>query len=423
MFLYVCLLPVGWSPWPAQIQWADLVFVGLGATMLAARAHRRRFTLHALDLLVLLYLAASLASFRRSPDVARSGVELAKQAYLVLVYGVFSALAGERGLAAAILSWFAGMAAVLAGLGLLALATYAAGLPWFSPLLTVGVLPGVGDAVRITGPLLSPGFFCNYLTMALPVLIAQVLSRHRGTARAWLRLLIVAAAAAGTMTYSIVGFLWAGLAGVWRAWGATRGARLLRAAAACGCVALLLAGNLLVAVSIRELRWAVDANPGIPAERSEYSFQPEGAGARRLTLGVSYNPISYLLLKQVAVRALMREPLTGTGLGSFHADTERAYGLGALQAHYRRSDPHAELLGRLAETGLLGGLTLLLLWWGIAWCGWQLVRATPASVWVPRAILAGCLGILVNSLNADVMNFRFLWVGLGLLRGHLRMPG
>ena len=422
IFLYVCLIPVGWSPWPAQIEWADLIFVGLGGTVLAARARSRRITLHALDLLILLYLAASLASFRRSPDVARSSVELAKQAYLVLVYGVFSVLAGERGLAATILSWFAGMAAVLAGLGILALATYAAGFRWLTPLLTIGVLPGVGDAVRITGPLLSPGFFCNNLTMALPVLIAQVLARHRAAARHWLRLLLVAAAAAGTMTYSLVGFAWAGLAGVWRACGVSRPWRLLRAAAACGCLALLVAGNLLVAVSVREARWTADTNTQIPMPRSGYGFQPEGRGARRVTLSVSYNSLSYLLLKQVAAQAFLREPSTGVGLGAFHDETERAYQLGALHAPYRRADPHAELLGRLAETGALGGLTLLLLWVGIAWYGWRLVRATPTSVWVPRAILAGCLGILVNSVNADVMNFRFLWVGLGLLRGHLVRP-
>jgi hypothetical protein len=33
------------------------------------------------------------------------------------------------------------------------------------------------------------------------------------------------------------------------------------------------------------------------------------------------------------------------------------------------------------------------------------------------AAAAALLGTLINSINADVMNFRFAWVVLGLVRG------
>ncbi len=418
LFLYLCLIPIGWSPWPAQIQWADVAFLGLAVSVWRARPPRR-FAVHALDALILLYLAASLASFSKTPDLPRSGVEFVKQGSLVLVYGVFSMLASERGLAAKALEWSATVAVVLAGLSLAALATYAMGLPWLAPLLTIGVLPDVGEAVRIKGALLSPGFFCNYLTMALPVLVAAVFLLPRRTVRNGLRLVLVMAAAAGTATYSVVGFLWAGLAAAWRRWGSTRTLRLARAAAAAACVGLLVIGNLLFAYAIREVRWTADRNVDIPPSPSGYLFQEEGIGARRVTVSVSYDPVSYLRLKRVALRAFLREPLTGVGLGAFADETERAYREGALQQLYRRADPHCELLGRLAETGILGGATLLLLWWGIGRSGWLLLRRPQASAWMASAILAGCLGLLVNSVNADIMNFRFLWVGLGLLRGQL----
>jgi hypothetical protein len=41
---------------------------------------------------------------------------------------------------------------------------------------------------------------------------------------------------------------------------------------------------------------------------------------------------------------------------------------------------------------------------------------------MPAALLAGLCGLLANSLNVDMMNFRFLWMGLGLLRGQLGRP-
>jgi len=34
--------------------------------------------------------------------------------------------------------------------------------------------------------------------------------------------------------------------------------------------------------------------------------------------------------------------------------------------------------------------------------------------WILRASIAGLAGILVNGVNADIMHFRFLWVGLAL---------
>jgi hypothetical protein len=37
-------------------------------------------------------------------------------------------------------------------------------------------------------------------------------------------------------------------------------------------------------------------------------------------------------------------------------------------------------------------------------------------------LLAGFFGVLLNSLNADVMNFRVVWIGFGLLRGYLERP-
>ncbi len=67
-------------------------------------------------------------------------------------------------------------------------------------------------------------------------------------------------------------------------------------------------------------------------------------------------------------------------------------------------------------------MTLALLWVVILRTGFKLQAdlRQPQERWVVCAVMAGLIGLLVNSLNVDIMNFRFLWVGLGLLRGHLR---
>ena len=420
---YLFLIPIGGGALPANMEWADIMFVGVCVALVATQ-RRIAPTLHPLDVLVLVYLAGSLLSFRRSPDLLHSGVEFVKQASLGLVYLVFSLLGRRRETVARIVCWFAWAAVALAAASLLALGVYLVTGHEIGSFLSVAPIPGAGHVARIKGMLLSPGFFCNYLTVALPFLLLLPRGPVHAHTTGWWRMgpLVVVLAAMGTLTASVAGFLAAGLAAIWPQWAASRRLRLARAGLATLAGVVLVVVNLMVAVTVRDVSWATDQNLRLPDPGHGYALQEEGAGAERLTVSVSYNPISYFLLKQVAVRAFWREPLTGVGLGAFHAETERAYRQGLIHAPYRRADPHAELLGRLAETGVVGGLTLLLLWWGIARFGCVLLRGKPASAWASSAILAGLFGVLVNSLNADVMNFRFVWVGVGLLRGQLERP-
>ena len=415
---YLFLIPIGGGALPANMEWADIMFVGVCVALVATQ-RRIAPTLHPLDVLVLVYLAGSLLSFRRSPDLLHSGVEFVKQASLGLVYLVFSLLGRRRETVARIACWFAWAAVALAAASLVALGTYLVTGREVGPFLSVAPIPGAGHVARIKGTLLSPGFFCNYLSMALPFLLLLPRGPIHAHATGWWRAgsLVVVLAAMGTLTASIAGFLAAGLAAVWPQWTASRRLRLARAGLVTLAGMVLIAVNLMVTVAVRDVVWVTDRDPSVSVPGHHYALQEEGVGAQRLTVGVSYNPMSYFLLKQVAVRTFWHEPLTGAGLGAFHAETERAYRDGQIHAPYRRADPHAELLGRLAETGLVGFLTLLVLWVGVLRAALPLCRGALADAWMPRALVAGFIGVLINSLNADVMNFRFLWVGLGLLRG------
>ena len=127
--------------------------------------------------------------------------------------------------------------------------------------------------------------------------------------------------------------------------------------------------------------------------------------------------MSYFRIKQVAWDAFISRPLTGIGLERFHSITEAAFQEGRLTAPYRAIDPHSTVIGRLAEAGLIGGVTLIIFWIVIARETSRLLARHHRHAWIAAAAAAALLGTLVNSMNADVMNFRFAWVVLGLVRG------
>jgi len=172
--------------------------------------------------------------------------------------------------------------------------------------------------------------------------------------------------------------------------------------------------NAMTLVTIREARISIDRDAAIGPPAYAHGIQA-AAGADRVTATVSYNPVSYLLLKRIAWRAFRHAPWTGIGLGAFQRETERAYREGTLPFNYRTMDPHSMLLGRLAETGIVGGISLALLWVGVLVIALSGVPAA-AGTWWHRAALCGALGLLINSVNVDIMNFRFLWLGLAVVR-------
>jgi hypothetical protein len=169
--------------------------------------------------------------------------------------------------------------------------------------------------------------------------------------------------------------------------------------------------NLTLTASVRSVTYGVDAV-------SDATVYPYAVGGGQASIGpahVDYEVMSYFRIKQLALEAFLAHPLTGVGLDRFHRVSEAAYQDGRLPSGYRDIDPHSALLGRLAETGIVGGLTLVALWWGAMVAGGRLIGDRQA--WLARAAVAALIGLLVNSINVDIMNFRFFWAGLGLLRG------
>ena len=182
-------------------------------------------------------------------------------------------------------------------------------------------------------------------------------------------------------------------------------------AAAAGAALIVVALNFAATVSIR----SVGDSP--LRDNTIYHYAVDGGRAQIAGVNVEYQTMSYWRLKEVAWDAFTSRPLTGIGLDRFHVITEAAFQEGRLTEPYRAIDPHSTLPGRLAEAGLIGAATLIIFWIVIALETRRLLAQDHRHAWMATAAVAALLGTLINTMNADVMNFRFGWVVLGLVRG------
>lgn len=404
-------MAVDWPRLPFNARLTDFVFVAAALAVLAnqrqpaspERREGRRFT--ALDFAILGYLAGSVPAVIFSPDRQASAIELVRQLYLVAIYAVI-AVAVRQGLAVTVASGIALSGVMLATLGVAAFlvqTVFEVGTPALTPMMT---LPYVGETLRVRSLTASEAMLACVLAMAVPfaALHPSVAGARVGAAAAGVVLWL---AAVLTYSHSVAGVAGSTLVAWWR----SRRSRLpLRIAALALTVLIVAALNLAAAVSIR----SIGASP--VRDETAFHYAVDRGRARIAGVDVEYQTMSYLRLKQVAWDAFRGDPLFGVGLDRFHRVTQIAYAQGRLTSPYRAVDPHSTFFGRFAETGIVGGLTLIALWIVTAVTVDRLLAQQP-DYWIAIAAAAGIIGTLVNTMNADVMNFRFLWAALGLVRG------
>jgi O-antigen ligase len=244
------------------------------------------------------------------------------------------------------------------------------------------------------------------LAMSVPFVVAHpfvTASRARTAVSAVLMGII----ALLTYSHAVAGIAVSALIASWRS---IRSRPPLRTAAIAVAVLVVAGLNFAASISIR----SIGASPF--RDDSVFYYAVDRGRAEIGGVIVEYQTMSYLRLKQVAWDAFRSSPLVGVGLDRFHRVTEIAHARGRLTAPYRAIDPHSTFFGRFAETGIIGGSTLIVLWIAIA-VACDRLRARDPGNWIALAVTAGIVGTAVNSINADVMNFRFLWVALGLVRG------
>ncbi len=408
LLIFLTTIAIEWPQrLPFNIRLADAAFVAAALAIAGSARPWSRPRWHLLDVAVVVYLSGSLIALVASPDPQAGLVEMARHLYVAAIYIVI-ALAVRQGLTPTIGTGLALSGGALAVLGLVAGAvrmTTGIGITALTPLTA---LPYIGDTVRLRALAASEAMFACVLAVSLPfALLHPALRASR--ARTIIAAIVFGAASALTFSHSIAGIAVAALV---LAWPHLKAAPT-RIAAAGAALLVVLAFNFAASIAIRSI--------GTTPFRDDTVFQYGVDRGRTEIAGVNieYQTMSYLRIKQVAWDAFLSRPLVGIGLDRFHAITETAFQNGRLTANYRTIDPHSTFIGRLAETGVIGLITLLVLWAAI---GNTLLQQRDARDWIAAAAVAATVGILVNTMNADVMNFRFLWVVLGLVRGRAHGP-
>ena len=421
LLVYVCLLPIHWSPLPFNLQWADVVFPLL---LLVTVASRPVFRLTSLDLLVVAYVVAALPSFLVTPDVRASSVQFAKDVYMAGLYVVVAIVASRIDVVARVAGAVAWISAIIAVVCLAALALfYGAGV--VVPRLGYSLpVPYVGEFYRLYGTFPSPEYLVNFLVFAAPfALTLWWMAPSRRGRGAWLLVLAaMVSTALGAIAHGIVGLCAAltyNLGAAWRGPIAAHDSAALRRAGivllTTATVVLTIAVNVLLVFAIRDVRivQSRDASVGAPAYTHALH---DPAGASKMSVEVTYDVMAYWLLKQVAWRAFLEHPASGAGLASLHQATRRAEAEGRIPQGHGDDDPHSTWFGRLGETGLIGTVTLVALCAGVWMHARRTIQAGGAAGALAVPFVAGLIGIAVNSLNVDAMHFRFVWIALGALR-------
>ncbi len=410
LLVFLATIAIDWPQLPFGARATDVAFLAAAVAILA-QVKPFRPSLTALDLAIAAYLAGSVVSVLFSPEPRASAIELVRQLYVVAIYVVI-VLAARQGLAAVVATGLALSGALLAAIGLGAVLLYyltGASVTAISPVMS---LPYLGDTLRLRAFTASEAMLACVLTVAIPFLLLHP-AMAASPAKSLAARVAMAFAAVMTFSHSISGIAAASVTALWDRLRSPAG----RAIAVAAAVLVVLAFNFAATVSIRSI-----GNASL-RDTTVYHYAVDAGRTQIAGLDIEYQTMSYWRLKQVAWQAFTSRPLTGIGLDRFHAITETAFQQGQLTEPYRAIDPHSTLMGRLAEAGLVGGATLIVLWIAIAReCRRLLARRPslgPSAVngWIATAAVAALAGTLVNTMNADVMNLRFAWVALGLVRG------
>jgi O-antigen ligase len=406
LLIFLTTLALDWPQLPFTMRATDAAFIAVAIAVLAGIRTWARPRLQFLDLAVVIYLAGTLLALIFSPEPRAGANELVRHLYVATIYAII-ALAVAQGLTRTIATGLAlsgGVLAVLALIAAVVQSTTGYSFPKITPVMT---LPYVGDIVRMQALTTSPAMFACVLAVSIPFAMrhpAIVAAPARGMAAA----MILATAAALTFSHSIAGVAVAALIVCWNTW---LSHRVLRIAAVTATILIVLAFNFAATVAIR----SIGTTP--LRDNTVFHYGVDSGRAEIAGVNVEYQTMSYLRIKQVAWDAFKSRPLFGIGPDRFHDITEAAYQQGRLTEPYRAIDPHSTFVGRLAETGLIGFVTLVVLWFAVVTAAIRLWKAPRQHQWIAIAAVAAIAGTLVNTMNADVMNFRYLWVVFGLVRG------
>jgi hypothetical protein len=131
----------------------------------------------------------------------------------------------------------------------------------------------------------------------------------------------------------------------------------------------------------------------------------------KASVETGYMDTTYYRLKRDAIEMIFDHPLIGVGIGGFNDEIRRQKKEGKLPDIFPVMDPHCMILGKAAQTGLVGLIALIILWWKVIRKALNMSFAARDNYYqiISWAIFSSLVGFVIQSIDMDIMNFRFLW--------------
>jgi hypothetical protein len=408
--------PFELDPFRGKLQLSDLFFPVVFVVWVLYRSPGWRAAFYLSGVPVLIWMAALVVTSVSAEYSHTAWTETIAFLYLslVLIVGVALASAEER-LNFLVRVWLAAVAAVVA-VGLIAELTAIFTNAENLFVYRARQMPIFGDRVfRIRSTLVPTSKLLSVLlVLALPSVFwlrAYGSARERAAAP-WLMAAIILCEAL-TFSRALVEFC-AVFALLWLL-NRERKARIVY-------VVLIVGAYLVMFVALQTISiWRItDVDWQRTSDRSRslqdeyyYSTSPD-TGVTELRGRVEYVHDNYFLLKRAAWRLFTERPLAGWGSDSFGAILSRAVDAGVLPRNFRPfTSAQSEPFTIAAELGLLG-LTSFTAFWALILNRMWRVRSQNIYARFAAAQGIACFGVLLTSLNIDIMRFRFLWIALAL---------
>ena len=424
LILLILFIPImintSWKPFfpepiGGKIQIVDIVFLFLLTACLYKLYHNQiRFNRTSLDIPVLLYLVVSLLSIINSSNIKDSLVEFIGILYLIALFYLIVNAVRDRNVFEMVINIWLVTSALVAFLGILGVfLAYVFDIKTFL-VKEYTAFPYIGHVYRAFSTFsVNSKFVSSYLTISFPICLALLLNSKADKKRLFYYVILILFMCVLFFTFSRG---WLGLAVAaylvlarfQKPEGYYKYLKVLIA------IFIVLFGLFIFLIS----RWQFVEfqTKKITVENStnikpNIAFTDHSGELDKVIAEIGYIDNTYYRLKMVAIEMILDNPLIGVGLGGFNDKIRRYKKDGKVPDIFPALDPHCMVLGKTAQTGLIGLIALVILW------GKAIRKALDMSFTsrdnylqiISWALFSSMVGFIIQSIDMDIMNFRFLW--------------
>ncbi len=414
--------PILPEPVGGKVQLSEIVFIFLFALWLVGIIRGRyRISYNILTFPLLIYFLSALLAWIFTPERLTSTVELVGQIYLLSIFFVVTSIIQNKEDIDFYVNVviFSLLFVVIVGI---IQVIFVAFFGWSSPYADAGKgFPYFDRFIRVKSTFLpTTKMFSEYIVLYVGLLVTKYWTVNERRIKHLLGIGIGLTLFVFVFTFSrsIVGILFVLLIlSFAQPLSHIHGIKIIRYTLTILVIAVLIGITIISSYYILSLEVRNETGLPPPEKRNVYMHFFPDKGVDSFVVNIRYIPDHYLWLKKVAMEAFKENPITGAGLESFGKELKSLRAKGIIPptiGDYKMAQSTPFTI--LSERGIFGVVSLFFLWYiflrNIIIFS-KNVRGSEHSILL-YGLMAGGVGILVDSLNVDIMNFRFLWIYISL---------